>query len=285
MWMNIEAFHSPVKKYFHTTMKRREFLAKSTIGAAGTMLAGGASAASVESASDRESHQTMANRRPKLLFFDVNETLLDLKAMRERVAEALGGRGDLLPLWFTTMLQYSLVSTVGDNYDDFGAIGSAAMIMVARNHGIELSQEAAREAIMPIRSLPPHPEVAAALDQLRQAGFRMVTLTNSSHATVDAQIKNAGLTELFEDLLSIEDIQMFKPHIHVYRWAARKMGVRSNECLLVAAHGWDIAGALWAGWRAAFLSRPGAQLYPLAPAPEIVAPDLRLAAERLIAME
>ena len=227
----------------------------------------------------------MTSKRPKLLVFDVNETLLDLNAMKERVAEALDGRGDLLPLWFTTMLQYSLVAAVGDNYGDFGAIGSAAMMMVARNHGIELSREAAREAMTPIRSLPPHPEVAAALGQLKQAGFRMVTLTNSSHSTVDAQIGNAGLMDLFEDLLSIEDIQMFKPHTHVYRWAARKMGVPSNECLLVAAHGWDIAGALWAGWRAAFLSRPGAQLYPLAPAPEIVAPDLRLAAARLIAME
>jgi 2-haloacid dehalogenase len=266
-------------------MNRREFLAMTTIGAASTVLSGAASEVSAESASDPESHETMTNKRPKLLVFDVNETLLDLNAMKERVAEALGGRGDLLPLWFTTMLQYSLVSTVGDNYDDFGVIGSAAMMMVARNNGIELSQEAAREAMMPIRSLPPHPEVAAALGRLKQAEFRMVTLTNSSHATVEAQIENAGLTELFEDLLSIEDIQMFKPHIHVYRWAARKMGVPPNECLLVAAHGWDIAGALWAGWRAAFLSRPGAQLYPLAPAPEIVAPDLRLAGERLIAME
>jgi 2-haloacid dehalogenase len=85
--------------------------------------------------------------------------------MKGRVAEALGGRGDLLPLWFTTMLQYSLVSTVSDNYDDFGVIGSAAMMMVTRNNGIELSQEAAREALMPMRSLPPHPEVAAALDR------------------------------------------------------------------------------------------------------------------------
>ena len=69
------------------------------------------------------------------------------------------------------MLQYSLVSTVGDNYDDFAAIGSAAMMMVARNHGIELSQGAAREASTLMRSLPPHPEVAAALDRLKQAGF------------------------------------------------------------------------------------------------------------------
>ena len=99
----------------------------------------------------------------------------------------------------------------------------------------------------------------------------MVTLTNSSHSTVDAQIGNAGLMDLFEDLLSIEDIQMFKPHTHVYRWAARKMGVPSNECLLVAAHGW----VSWA--------RGGGR--GVAPAPEIVAPDLRLAGERLIAME
>jgi 2-haloacid dehalogenase len=55
--------------------------------------------------------------------------------------------------------------------------------------------------------------------------------------------------------------------------------------MLIAAHGWDIAGALWAGLRAAFLSRPGAQLYPLAPAPEIVEPDLSKAAGRLIQME
>ena len=55
--------------------------------------------------------------------------------------------------------------------------------------------------------------------------------------------------------------------------------------MLVAAHGWDIAGALWAGWRAAFVSRPGAQLYPLAPAPEIAEPDLAAVTKRLIALE
>jgi 2-haloacid dehalogenase len=224
-------------------------------------------------------------KRPKLLFFDVNETLLDLSAMKTSVAQALDGRADLLPLWFTTMLQYSLVATVGDNYDDFGEIGAAAMIMVARNCGVTLSQEAARKAMLPIRSLPPHPDVRPALDQLKQAGLRMVTLTNSSQAGVDAQIKNAELMDIFEARLSIEDVQMFKPHRHAYKWAARKMGSHPEECMLVAAHGWDIAGALWAGWRAAFLSRPGAQLYPLAPAPEIAEPDLAEAAKRLIALE
>src|SRR5262249_38266497 len=70
---------------------------------------------------------TKSMKRPKILFFDVNETLLDLGGMKTSVAKALNGRADLLPLWFTTMLQYSLVDTVGDNYDDFGEIGAATM--------------------------------------------------------------------------------------------------------------------------------------------------------------
>lgn len=55
--------------------------------------------------------------RPKVLFFDVNETLLDLSQVKAQVAEALEGRDDLLALWFTTMLQYSLVMTTRGQYD------------------------------------------------------------------------------------------------------------------------------------------------------------------------
>ena len=137
---------------------------------------------------------------------------------------------------------------------------------------------------MPIRTLPPHPDVAHSLQRLKDAGFRMVTLTNSSNAAVEAQMRNAGLTDMFDERLSVEDIGLYKPHEHAYRWAARRMGVPASECMLIAAHGWDIAGALWAGWRGAFLARPGAQLYPLADSPEIVVPTLTGAADQLIEM-
>jgi 2-haloacid dehalogenase len=220
-----------------------------------------------------------------MLFFDVNETLLDLNAMRTVIGDALGSRPDLLPLWFTTLLHHSLVVTLADQYQDFGELGVAALLMVARNHGVDLSPESARQAVSVIRSLPAHPDVRPALEELKGEGFRMVTLTNSSQAAVDAQIKNAGLIDLFEERLSVEATQLFKPHSHVYRWAARKLGFAPEDCLLVAAHGWDVAGAIWAGCRAAFISRPGAQLFPLAPVPEIVEPDLRAAAKRLIAMD
>ncbi|WP_174545277.1 haloacid dehalogenase type II [Formosa haliotis] len=233
----------------------------------------------------RDNKKTEGNR-PKVLFFDVNETLLDLTTMKASVGKALDGHSELLPLWFTTMLQYSLVSTVGNQYNDFGIIGAAALQMVALNNGITLSETEAKEAILgPIRSLPAHPEVKEALQSLKDAGYKLVSFTNSSNKGVETQFKNAGLLDYFEERLSVEDVGKFKPHADTYAWAARKMGVQPKECLLVAAHGWDIAGALWANWRGAFVSRPGAQLYPLSPSPEINEPNLKRIAERLIALK
>jgi FMN phosphatase YigB (HAD superfamily) len=98
------------------------------------------------------------------------------------------------------------------------------MMMVASNNQITLPLEAARTAILPMRSSP-HREVPAALNTLKKAGFRMVTLTNSSQAAADAQIENAGLGEMFEAKLSVESFRLFKPHRQVYNWAATRMGV------------------------------------------------------------
>lgn len=184
------------------------------------------------------------------------------------------------------MLQYSLVSTVGRQYNDFGIIGAAALQMAALNNGITLTENEAKEAILgPIRSLPAHPEVKEALKSLKDAGYKLVSFTNSSNKGVETQFKNSGLTDFFDERLSVEDIGKFKPHADAYDWAARKMGVKPNECLLVAAHGWDISGAIWANWRTAFISRPGAQLYPLSEKPEINEINLKLVANKLIALK
>lgn len=220
---------------------------------------------------------------PEILFFDVNETLLDMSPVKKSVAAALQGADHLVPLWFSTLLHHSLVTTVGDEYTDFGSIGVASLQMVAANQGLRLSETEAREALGPMKSLSPYPEVKPALERLKQAGYKMVALTNSSSEGVAAQMENAGLTTLFDQVISVEGIGKYKPHSEVYAWSARQTG--ATNCLMVAAHGWDVAGALWAGWRAAFVARPGQQLYPLAPIPEINAPDLQKVADQLLVMK
>ena len=218
---------------------------------------------------------------PTVILFDVNETLLDLKPVKEAVGEALGGCAELVPLWFTMVLQYSLVTTVADRYRDFGEIAVACLRMVARNYGIDLDETEVKNALAQMRSLPPHPDVVSALVRLREANYRLLTLTNSSDAVAGDQLKNAGLDHLFEAVLSVEGVGLYKPHAHVYRWAAHWAGVDVSECLLVAAHGWDVAGASWAGMRSAFVSRPGQQQFPPAPKPELEVATLHELAGKL----
>lgn len=220
--------------------------------------------------------------KPKVIFFDVNETLLDLQGMQSSVSEALGGREDLMQLWFSTMLHHSLVDTVTERYHDFGTIGVNALLMVAETHDIELTEEAARDAIAtPLQNLPAHPDVVAGLKALKAQGYTLISFTNSSNKGVQTQFENAGLTELFDQRLSIEDIKIYKPDLRAYEWALDKAGVEPGEAMMVAAHGWDIAGAKAAGMKATFVSRPGKALYPLAIEPDHVVSDIGALAQLL----
>ncbi len=211
--------------------------------------------------------------RPQLVFFDVNETLLDLTPLKASVAEVLGGTTDSAVLWFTTLLQHSLVATVADRYHNFDELGAACLRMLAGRQGIELSKEDAERSLAPMHRLPPYGDVIPALQRLRDAGFRLAPLTNSSKAALADQMANSGLVGFFEVLLSVEDVGLYKPHPQVYRWGASQVGVDVSECLFVAAHGWDVAGASWAGMKTAFIARSGQQLFPLGPPIDVILPS------------
>ena len=213
---------------------------------------------------------------PKAIIFDVNETLLSLAPLKVSVGEALGGREDLLPLWFSTMLHYSLVETLSGSYHSFGEIGTAALVMVAETQGIEMTLEDAREVILPpLRSLPAHADVLAGLTALREDGrFQMVTLTNSNDAGVTSQLTKAGLIELFDKVYTIESLKKYKPHPDTYGKVLEDLNLKPEEVLMVAAHAWDLAGAKNVGLQTAFVARPGKTLYPNIARPDYVVEDL-----------
>jgi len=205
--------------------------------------------------------------------FDVNETLLDLSGMDPGFQDVFG---DALvrQAWFQQMLQSAMASIITDSYRDFGTIGQAALKMVAARRGVELSEDRLRSVVSRIRELPPHPEVPGALNRLAEAGVRLAALTNSTLQAAEAQLSNAGLGPLFEQILSADTVRRLKPAPEPYQMAAQRLGVDPAQVLLVAAHAWDVAGAMHAGCAAAFVARPGMVLDPLAPEPVIVATDL-----------
>ncbi len=213
--------------------------------------------------------QNNVMKTPSVLFFDVNETLLELTALKKSITTVLNGREELVPLWFSTLLHYSLVENVTGDYKDFSEIGVAALQMVAAGNDITITKEQAEDAVIkPFKSLMPYKEVKQALEALRDQGFKLVALTNSSTSGLAEKLAFAGVKDNFDTLLSCETVGAFKPSLEVYSWALSKLNVQAEDAMMIAAHGWDITGAKKAGMQTTFISRPGKQMYPLAQKPD-----------------
>lgn len=219
---------------------------------------------------------------PGVCVFDVNETLLDLAALDPHFERAFGD-ASVRKLWFNQLLQSALVATVTDAYTDFGAVGAAALEMTAERQGVDLSDEDRQSILGGMRELPPHPEVPEALDRLREAGFRLATLTNSTQQVSEAQLAYAGLTEKFERILSADTAKRLKPAPAPYRMAARALEIPERGLRLVAAHAWDVAGAMRAGCAAAFVARQ--PFDPLVERPDVFGKDLGEVADKIIEIE
>ncbi len=220
----------------------------------------------------------------RVCVFDVNETLLDLGALDPHFERAFGDAG-VRRAWFSQLLQSAFLATITGAYSDFGTIGGAALEMVAERQGVELSDEDKQKILGGMRELPPHPEVVESLDLLRDAGLRLATLTNSTQQVAEAQMNNSGLRDYFEQILSADAVERLKPAPEPYRMAAQSLGVEVERIRLVAAHAWDVAGALRAGCAAAFVARPGMVLDPLVEHPDVVGADLRDVADRILEIE
>lgn len=216
------------------------------------------------------------------LVFDVNETLLDLTPLDPLFARHLGDAG-LRRTWFASLLHWSTVTTLTGHFMDFTTLAGDCLDAVARARGIDLDADAREAIFTAIGRLPPHPEVVPALERLRAAGFTLMALTNSAQQTVDAQFEHSGLSEYFEHVRSVAHARCYKPHPDAYAVATETLACAPESLCLVAAHDWDVTGAMRAGFDGAFVAREGAVHNNAGTLPTIVGDDLTSVTERLIA--
>jgi 2-haloacid dehalogenase len=217
----------------------------------------------------------------RVLVFDVNETLLDMSALDPHFLRVFGD-AHVRVEWFQTMLQSAFLTTITGPYRPFGEHFRAALAITARRRGLRVSPDDERAILAGVRTMPAHPDVRPALERLRSAGFRLAALTNSTVEVEEAQLRNAGIADLFEKALSADTVKRLKPAAEAYANAARELAVKVGEMRMVAAHAWDLHGAMRAGCAAAFVERPGAVWNPLLERPDIVGPDLEEIATSVI---
>jgi 2-haloacid dehalogenase len=180
------------------------------------------------------------------------------------------------------VLRNALTLTVLNSYTDFVSVGGASLAMVADLRGVSLTPEDRAAVAEAMTTLPAHDDVERNLVRLAEGGYRLAALTNSPQEPAERQLVNAGIAGHFERILSVGAVGRFKPSSDVYDMAAGELAVPPARLTLVAAHDWDIAGAMRAGWRGAYVMRLGTAHNPLFPHPNLSGPDLDVVTDRLL---
>jgi len=223
---------------------------------------------------------TMAER--PIIVFDVNETLLDLDTIRPTFDRIFDDPA-AMRLWFANLITYSEALTLAGVYVPFTDIGAAVLRMLASTRGVSVTDADGAELTDRFASMPPHPEVPAALRRLREHGFRLFTLTDNTLEISGRQLEKGGVIDLFERRFSVDEtVRRHKPAQEAYESVASALDLDPSDICLVASHVWDTLGALSAGWQAGLILREGNAPLDVGPQPTYIGDDLDAIADQLI---
>jgi 2-haloacid dehalogenase len=211
----------------------------------------------------------------RVALLDVNETLSDMRVLRERFERA-GARPELLDTWFAATLRDGMALTASGGYGEFADVARAVLRTLIDDAAVD-------DILAGFQELPVHPDVEPGLRRLHEGGIRLVTLTNGSSAIPRGLLERAGLSDLIERYLDVGAVGHWKPHPEPYRHACAELGVAPDEAVLIAVHAWDIHGAKRAGVRAAWLDRAGTPYPEVFEAPDLSAADLPALAGKILA--
>ena len=203
--------------------------------------------------------------------FDAYGTLFDVAAAAERCRAALGENADpLAALWRQKQLQYTWLRGLMGEHAEFWQVTGEALDYAMG--ALSLEDRDLRERLMDLYlRLDAYPEVKGVLARLKGAGVKTAILSNGSPRMLEAAVDSAGIADLFDAVLSVEEVGVFKPHPDVYRLGVERLGLPAAEMAFQSANAWDAAAAAHFGYRVVWINRFGQprERIPGIPAAEI----------------
>jgi 2-haloacid dehalogenase len=217
------------------------------------------------------------------IIFDLYGTLYDVHSVSQACEQAYPGHGDAIArLWRQTQMEYTWLRSLMERYADFETVTEDALRFSCAKLGLPLLAGTARELCDRYLQLDPHPETPAALRRLRDAGVPMIIASNGSRHTIGQVVSNAGLKWAFDQVVSVDDVEVFKPHRKIYLLAEQRVGYPRENILYVSANGWDASAASLFGFPVCWVNRDGGPLDALGATPAVVVPDLAAMADWLL---
>ncbi len=190
----------------------------------------------------------------KAVFFDMNETILNLSLLKENFNKSFDD-DYVLKYWFTKLLHTSTVTGIMDEYKNFGELAAVVLESIFHESGKELTLETKTEILGSFRKLPAYDDVAEALNILKQNSIRTIAVSNSSLTMIKEQLTNAGIIDLFDAYYSVDSVKRYKPFKDIYLYAVREEKLSPEDVVMVATHDWDLFGAKKAGLTTAYIKR------------------------------
>ena len=220
---------------------------------------------------------------PVVIAFDVIETLFSLEPLRARLKTAQLPP-DELELLFAKILRDGFALTAAGAFLPFQQIAAGTLAVLLADHGQKVDDKEIEEILQGFSELPAHPDVAPTFELLRAHDIRILTLTNGGAKNTQTLLHNAQLDSFVERVISIDEVQKWKPCAAVYQHAARQAGVEPAQMALVAAHAWDVHGAHRAGLTTGWVQRQEKIFHPALPTPDASGETLSQVCERLLAL-
>ncbi|MBW0091081.1 HAD-IA family hydrolase [Pseudonocardia sp. KRD-184] len=221
-----------------------------------------------------------ADRRPRVVLFDVFETMLQVDALGSRFVD-VGRPAHEWELFFTRTLRDGMALTLAGSAPPFGDVARAALRTTT---GHTLSDEALDHVLAGFAHLPPHPDVEPALVELAKAKVPTYAFTHGNPKTACDALDRAGLRTYLRGVHSAEAIGAFKPPPRVYDWVCGEVESAPDRTALVAVHSWDVHGAVRAGLVGALATRLEGRVPAVVEPPHVSAPRVDLVVDRLLAL-
>jgi 2-haloacid dehalogenase len=212
------------------------------------------------------------------LVFDAYGTLYDVHSVVQRCDSCFPGKGtQLSQLWRAKQLEYTWQRSLMQRYVPFSQVTREALAYACAALALELSVERMEALLSEYLRLEPFPEVPAALERLK---MKRAILSNGSPDLLDPLVRSSGLR--FDAVLSVDELQIYKPAPQVYELAVRRLGVRKERIGFVSSNCWDALGAKSYGFKVYWINRGGAPLDRLGFAPDAQVKSLAELADEVL---
>ena len=197
----------------------------------------------------------------KALAFDAYGTLFDVFSVTALCEQLYPGKSNqLAQIWRFKQLQYSLMRSLMGRHRDFWGLTEDGLVWATKNLQLDLTADKKKQLMEAYLSLAAFPDVKPGLEALKTQGIKLAILSNGEPKMLEAAAKSAGIRDLLDEVISVEEVKIFKVSPRVYNLASERLKVTNAELGFISANSWDINGAASAGLNTFWIQRSAAEV-------------------------